>query len=450
MDPLLAVVKKTIRDHDMVMPGQKITVALSGGPDSVALLKILHMLKSQLKITITVCHYDHALRPDSGDDAKFAIKLAESLGLTIITEKRKGKKPTVGIQEKARALRYRFFDKLIGAGFGDRIATGHTLDDTVETSLMWMIRGAGPRAFGGIPPVRENFIRPLIDIEKKRLMEWLGAEGIEYRTDPTNETGMYRRNRIRQNIIPALTSESSGAVASIARLARLTRSQSEVIEELVKNKSEELITAKNEKRILIDLERTANEKEAIRFELYRQLALMVGLSNSALTLERIEEIDRLVTDKKLGKSVQLPGGFIAFADHAGLTIGRKTSSEDDVQVTPFTTPMSISTSAGTLTIEAGEKTGGAVADKTKIPEDAVIRGRLAGDYLSLPRAGGTKKLKKFLIDKKVPKNLRDALPMLADGAEILFIPGVYLAHKIAPDDSTKEPVSFLWRAKGES
>ena len=443
MVPLVVAVEKTVKGHGMIEPGQKVVVALSGGPDSVSLLYLLHKLSTKLGFDVLACHFDHDLRSGSKDDADFAENLAKKLGVPITIKKWDAEKPASGLQEKARGARYGFFEKLVAEGYADLVATGHTKDDSVETSLMWMLRGAGPGGFGGIPPVRDFYIRPLIDTTKKELLAWLSKNDIPCRKDPTNESSKYLRNRIRQKIVPALLNEAPQAVETIARLARLSKATNDVVVELSRQKMADIADRIDQQIVVYKIDDLVKEPEAVRFELYRQAAVVTGLLASSLTLERIEEIDLLATEKKLGKAVELPGGYIAYADHEGLAIGRVTIDEESLTPTGFTTPCTITTAVGTLIIKPGRE-GGAVADRSKIPSGAKIRERLSGDYLVLPNGEGTKKLKKFLIDQKVPKSVRSKLPLLTNGAEVLFIPGLYISPCIKADEAAKEEVSFLW------
>ena len=443
MDPLVVAVEKTVNTHSMIEPGQKVAVALSGGPDSVALLYLLHNLSTKLGFDVVACHFDHNLRPDSGDDANFTKSLAKKLGVPITIKKWDIKKTSTGIQEKARGARYSFFEKLVAEGYADLVATGHTKNDSVETSLMWMLRGTGPGGFGGIPPVRGFYIRPLIETTKKELLVWLSKNDIPYRKDPTNESDQYRRNRIRQKIIPALLAEAPEAVESIARLARLSKATNDVVEELSKRKMADIANRVGEQLVVYKIDDLLKEPMAVRYELYRQAVAVTGLLVSSLTLERIEAIDLLATEKKLGKSVELPGGYMVRADHGGLSIGRVTNEEEPLKPVDFTAPYTLTTSAGALTIKPCNE-GGYIADLTKIPSGAKIRERLPGDYLALPNCEGTKKLKNFLIDRKVPKSVRAKLPLLADGSEILFVPGLYISPRIKATETTKEATSFFW------
>ena len=348
MDPLVTTVEKTISLHSMIEPGKKVAVALSGGPDSVALLSLLHRLSSKLGFELVACHFDHNLRPDSGDDADFTKSLAKKMGVPITIKKWDVKEPSTGIQEKAREARYSFFEKLVSEGYANLVATGHTKDDSVETSLMWMLRGAGPGGFGGIPPVRGFYVRPLIETTKKELLVWLSKNDIPYRKDPTNESNQYLRNRIRQKIIPALLAEAPQAVEIISRLARLSKATNDVVEELSKQKMADIASRVDEQLVVYKIDDLLKEPMAIRFELYRQAVVVTGLLASSLTLERIEAIDLLATEKKLGKSVELPGGYVASADHDGLSIGRATNEEEPLKPVDFTVPYALTTSARSI------------------------------------------------------------------------------------------------------
>ena len=429
----------------MISPGDTVCVALSGGPDSVALLFALAEMSSSLKCKVKACHYDHAFRADSQDDMRFALETAGRLGIEVVTERNKSGKPGASIQQTGRELRYAFFEHLLDSGYADLIATGHTMDDSVETSVMWMLRGAGPSAFGGVPAVRGRFIRLLIDLRKRDLLAWLVKKGISYRQDPSNETDDYLRNRVRHHIIPAMENEALRVVESIYRLAEMCREQSAVIEDLAKTTIQRLTVRSAEGLLVLDPTLLSKERRAVRWSVYREALKSAGLDPSRLSFEHIGSVDDLSSGGGLGREIDLPEGFAARIDHAGLTLWKRAPVSVMVS-TPFRPQLEIRTNGGLLTVGpyALDTEAGDVVDAGKIPSGAVLRTRGEGDYLHLKNLEGRKKLKKFLIDRKAPSGERDQMPLLAVESEILWVPGLFLSPSIAPDENSKDVVVLRW------
>lgn len=444
MTPLLATVSSTIRKYKMVAPGRCVCAAISGGPDSTALLLILKELSDTFRFTVKACHFDHALRSTSSGDALFARKTAEKLGLEFTMER--DNSPGGGsIQSLAREKRYGFFKKLLDSGYADLVATGHTLDDSVETSIMWMLRGAGPGAFGGVPYVRAKYIRPLLDTRRSAVLSWLNSNKIEYIIDPTNDTDTYLRNRIRRHVIPALESQSHKAVEAVARLAKLTKGQSLVLESMADEKLARITEKKYAGRLVIKPAALDGEPEAMRLIIYRMAFKSAGADPSKLSYKSFEAIESLLSSKTLGKSLDFPCRLFARLDHEGLTLGHRPEDET-LKQTGVTCPLEIETGDHTLKarLVSGEKTDGEIVDAEKVPSGAVFRTRNPGDFLRIKGMAGRKKLKTFLIDKKTPSGIRDRMPLMASGSEILWIPHFFVAPSVAVGAGTRKFMALSW------
>src|SRR5690606_7110870 len=229
-------VLETARRCRMWAPGDRIVVAVSGGPDSVALLHVLTRLKDQESLDLVVAHLNHRLRGRSADeDAAFVGSLAERWGLPAVVEEadvaRMARQRGVGIQEAAREARYAFFSRVAEAWGAARIALAHHADDQVETVLFRLIRGTGTRGLAGIPPVRGPIIRPLIDVSREDIVAYCRRHRLPYRTDPSNRDMRYRRNRIRWELIPLLEERYNPRVReAIVRMARILRDEDDFLD----------------------------------------------------------------------------------------------------------------------------------------------------------------------------------------------------------------------------
>src|SRR5918998_30549 len=219
-------VRQTVDRHGMDL--SRPLVLVSGGPDSVALLRAVQGLGGEP----TVLHVDHGLRgEESLADALFVRRVCEELGVRCEVEALDlGDGPN--LQERARDARYRVARATSARLELDVVATGHTADDVAETVLLNLARGAGLRGLASIPPVRDDFVRPLIDRTRREVLAYLSDLGQAYRTDPTNLTAKYARNRVRLEVIPVLEELHPGAAANLARAASTARADLEALEAL--------------------------------------------------------------------------------------------------------------------------------------------------------------------------------------------------------------------------
>jgi len=211
-------IKRFVDKNNLIRKSEKILIGLSGGPDSVFLAHILLHLKNLYKIGIFACHIDHGYRKASWKDADFVKKFCGQNGIPLTIEKIGLKKFT---EEKARNLRYKIFTRAAKQFGCSKIATGHTLDDNAETVIMWLARGCGINGLKGIPPRRDEIIRPILCVSKKEILQYLKLHKIKYCVDETNYSNVFTRNKIRNKILPLIEEINPRAVEHIFRLSRL-------------------------------------------------------------------------------------------------------------------------------------------------------------------------------------------------------------------------------------
>ena len=216
---MLELVAKTITRYSMFQPGQRVGAAVSGGADSVCLLHVLRDLAPRWNLRLTVLHLDHQLRgEESRQDAAFVRDLAAALDLPCESQETDVaalcRETGENLEQAARAARLQFFQRLIRGGTVDRIATGHTRSDQAETVLFRFLRGSGTAGLAGIRPVtHEAIVRPLLEIDRAAVEHYLRERGIAWRTDSTNASSAFARNRIRHELLPQLTRDWNPALA---------------------------------------------------------------------------------------------------------------------------------------------------------------------------------------------------------------------------------------------
>ena len=245
-DMLLKRVKRTIEKYRMLDDGDRVLAAVSGGPDSVALLYVLFSMVDKYNLSISVAHLNHMLRgKDADEDAHFVEKLSKRLGLPFFSERKNVrsfmKKTHLSPEEAARKVRYNFFERVGKSGNFDKVAVGQTADDQAETVLLAMIRGTGLAGLAGIPPVRAlgksgiKVIRPLIETLRSEIEKYLRAKDITPRLDTSNLEPVYLRNKIRLKLLPLIAENYNPNIkSSLAGLAGILREDNQFLVEETK------------------------------------------------------------------------------------------------------------------------------------------------------------------------------------------------------------------------
>ncbi len=316
---LIEQVLKTIRNYELLKPRDAVLAACSGGPDSVFLLHALVRLKGKLKLKkVAVCNLDHGLRGrESLADSLFVRRIAKELGLEFIHKRvnlRSSGSKGLSIEELARAERYKFFKESGAKLRAGVIATGHTLDDQAETVLMRVIKGTSLKGLVGIAPSRSEgavrIVRPLFELEKSEIVEYLDNEGIDYRIDHTNLEPIYFRNIVRGQIIPFLEKFNPRLKRALFNMAEHLREDFEFIEEAnagIKG----LVSFSKNGGVEVSLKDLIVQARVIQKEILRDSLAKAGGEVKKLSFRHWKEVEALINRKAKGNSVHLPGGIKA-------------------------------------------------------------------------------------------------------------------------------------------
>lgn len=408
-------------------------VMVSGGPDSVAMLRALVELGGEP----AVLHIDHGLRGDeSREDAEFVRALCERLG--VACEVRGIELEGSNLQEAARLERYRLAEE-VADGFGiTTVATGHTADDVAETVLMNLARGTGLRGLSGIPPLRGRFARPLIERQRNEILAYLEHLGQPYRTDPTNLTGKYTRNRVRLEILPVLEEIYPGAATNIACGAALAREDLEALEDFAAR----TVHRRGDETFIRPDELLAQPFSVRRYAI-RGAYSMLAPDEPPLAFAHVEAVLRLLGEGEGTRTLDLPGGIVAAARTTGELVfyyGERPST------------IVCDLLPGRLDFEgwniAVEEVGGFDTVDAARPEVAYLdarrgpyRVRMAreGDTMRPLGLGGTKKVFRAMMDRGVPKDLRRQTPVIVDGGgRVAWIFLGELGEEIKVDETTEK------------
>ena len=420
---MLDTVKRTISDYAMLETGETVLVALSGGADSVALLLSLR----ELGYPVRAFHLNHCLRGAESDrDEAFCRRLCEKLGVELTVE-RVDVAAVAGdsaVEETARRIRYA---RLEHASHGAKIAVAHNADDNLETMLFHLVRGTGTKGLAGIPPVRGNVIRPLIEVERSAIEDFLRERGQDFVTDSTNADTVYTRNRIRRAVVPVLRELNPQAAQAAARLSRQLRQDETCLQSYAQDCAK-LCAAENGTWQIKPLREA---EPAIRTRALRLLLENAQMPLKDVTARHFAALEHLLETDSPSAEIDLPNGYLARREYDVLRIVRKGEiaiERPEIQLTvPFVGI--IWNGATELTAKKLEKSE--VFYKTFNTfcldcgtidfESLCVRTRRTGDRLRLTENGGSRTLKKLMIDRKIPRHLRETLAVIADKNGVIAV-----------------------------
>jgi tRNA(Ile)-lysidine synthase len=444
---------ETIARFQLLEPGDRVLVAVSGGPDSVALLHGLLALKNELNLHLVVAHLNHKLRGiESDEDEQFVKTLASRLKIPFFSKrvdvKREAKRRKLSIEECAREVRYEYLQKLADKVNADRIATGHQADDQAETFLMRLIRGAGGTGLSGIPAKRGKIIRPLIHTKREEIERFLRTNQITYRVDPSNYLTDHFRNRVRLSLLPKLKQEYNPQIVEVLnRTADIISCQQEHIEK----KCEEILQAianMGRRRIVIRSNRFALYDGCLQRQMIRLCVRELKGDLNQLGFEPVERTLDLVSRKKSGRKVKLTGKIWMEIGGGELVISEAETGEHDY---PLSLP------GGTNLADWGIKIRSRILERKSIRLDIIVedqnvamldweklkspfrlRSVRNGDRFTPLGMKGTKTLADFLIDAKVPHHRRDEVPILTSKGRIVWVVGFRISDEFKVTDQTKK------------
>ena len=447
---LVARVRRTIEDRGLFKGGERTLLAVSGGPDSLAMLHVFARVQPQYDLDIHVAHFDHRLRQGSGADAAFVARQAAALGFPATVRAAEETAPIPGRspEETARDRRKAFLQE-VAEGIGAvRIATGHTMDDQAETILMRMLFGTGPRGLGGITPLRWWYVRPLIDARRAQTVAFCKALRLRPRIDPTNDDPAFRRNVIRHETIPFLASTLNKSLTeSITRLGDILRDEDHYLHGLALSQAPPEPNPGGGSRIPLDAIRRLPvpiQRRAIRY-----LFSVEGFEAGAVQTEAVR---RMVVSETPSGQVDLAGPLSARAEYGFLVVSRAPSPAGSATPVELAVPGETDLptwGARARTWISAERPATwpdgrrvCVMDADRIAFPLRARRLRSGDRFRPLGMSRQKKVGDFFTDQKVSRTVRAGVPVVTDDdGTICWVVG----HRI--DDRVKvtaRTTRFLW------
>ncbi|WOO34780.1 tRNA lysidine(34) synthetase TilS [Anaerocolumna sp. AGMB13020] len=478
-------IKQYISKYNMLEKGDQIIVGVSGGADSVCLFHVLTELSESYGLTLFVIHVNHGIRGEEADrDEEFVRSLCKERGVSFTAVCKDipfmAKAQGLSLEEAGRITRYEVFNQYLNAYKCNKIAIAHNKNDNAETILFNLFRGSALTGLTGINPVRDNIIRPLLCLERQEIEAYLSNRSAGYLDDSTNFTLDYTRNKIRHGILKNAAEVNKQAISHISRAGDSLMEVGAFVEKMTLKAMERvLVRGDNVRRNLpkkdvyssdnnteikeaalqgkvqLLTEELIKEDIVIQKELVRKALSFLSGSLKDLEAVHVTAVLDLVS-KQTGKRVNLPYGITAVKEynHISFVKDKKNSSCIDTSPPenelvqelniPGRTPLP-DREISLITEVMNYKKNMIIPqnlytkwfDYDKIKDTVLIRRRKQGDYLCIDARGSTKKLKAYFIDEKVPRQIRDVQPLLADGSHIVWVIGGRISEAYKVDENTK-------------
>jgi tRNA(Ile)-lysidine synthase len=439
---IYAKVLDYIHDKELLGKGEKILLALSAGKDSMMLLDVFLHIKHELSIDIGIFHLNHMMRADeSDDDEKFVTEIAGSNNIKLYSFKfafRNNKPKGVSFEEFARIKRYEFLERIRSENNFQKIATAHNRDDNIETILMRILSGTGIHGLGGIEPKRGKIIRPLLFLSAKEIYGHLNWKKINWREDSSNKNEKYLRNFVRNSLLPEINSRFEGAGEAILSLSGIAGEYTILIDELLKEHAELYILENNsaivEKDVYIDNKKLFKYiiSKAIRenFNEFVTAGILEEIYKKAVT----EKTHMLLYKNKnlsIRKTLRNTKKVIVIAGNTGYNNNKidweyKIDLNSNSNKSIILKEINIIINFKLVDYNYFLKNKNSDLIFISLKEDfkkAKIRNRRDGDKINLEY--GFKKIKDLMIESKLEKNAKDAVPLLViDSAVAVYMPGI--------------------------
>jgi tRNA(Ile)-lysidine synthase len=464
MDDLTATLLSTIKRYGMFESGDSVVCAVSGGPDSVCMLRVLDELSAGLSIRLVVACLDHSTRDgESQRDAAFVERFADSMGLECHVTKvdvAALKPPGVSFEVAAREFRYEFLERVAKATRSAKVAVGHTANDQAETMLMRILSGTGLRGLAGIRPVRPLgdviLVRPLIDVKRSAIMIYLESNNALFRIDETNSDPSYLRNKIRLELIPTLEKGyNRNVVDALSRAARVLQEEEEYLSERARETAAQVAQRETGDGLEMSRAAYAASSPVLRRRLIMDVARKLSDSVPRLTLASIESADALCVKGRTGTGMSICDDVQLIVEHDRVLF-RKLSP--DLSEPPIHAVVSVPVPGRVAAARFGIEVQTRIFERTrtvqelvaqcgptmqffdaeKVRGDLFLRTKLPGDRFYPLGLGGAKKLGDYFTDAKYPRDERRHTVLLLSGEDIMWVIGGAVDERFKLTDDTRD------------
>lgn len=459
---LLEKVKNTLVSNRMLEPGDRVLVAVSGGPDSVALCHLLHRLRKEHNIDLLLAHVNHGLRGvEANKDASFVESLGNQFGLPVVHRRLNvsswQKKHGGSLQMAARSLRHQSLQQVMAEEGASKLALGHNADDQAEEVLLRLFRGAGQRGLTGMPACsRDGIIRPLLECHRHEIMAYLHSHGLDFRQDDSNLRPWCQRNLLRLEILPHLRRDfNSNLNATLVRTTKILREEQDYWDAILQAWLQLHVRENEPGGIRLPIAPLLETHPAMQRRLLRRVAEEVKGDLRGFTFQHTEILMQFCRSHTSSGQIHLPGALIVEKNYGWLTVS--VTQEDPVDFFyeipgPGVHPLHLldhSMEVQFLDLEGppqfSDDPTDAFMDRDRISFPLFLRSIKSGDRFRPLGLDGSKKLKDFFIDLKVPRSHRRRIPVLCSKDHIVWLVGFRLDDRVKITTNTSRVARFRFR-----
>jgi tRNA(Ile)-lysidine synthase len=471
---MIQSVRRFIAQHDLIPRGTRVLAAVSGGSDSIALAHILRELDGKGELALVgLVHFNHQLRAAADSDEAFVRRVADDLAVPFLVDRgdvaARARQERRSLEDAARAARYEWFARARATARAELVALGHTRDDQAETVLLRLTRGAGPRGLSGMHPRNGAIVRPLLACRRHDLRVWLAARALAFVDDETNVDVSIPRNRIRAELLPLLAERFNTSIVDVladqADLARdgwtwMAAQAASLAQQSVRPRDVGPVAVRE-----LDVAQLAGAPIALQRQVIWTALREVGRAR-AITFEHVEVVRRMLGDMPAanadvpGQRVQRIGGALVLTGRPAGTAGRRVTAAAHLFQYSLSIPGQVVVpDAGIVSVEplAGA-TVRSVADRSAAVVRAdlcggslVVRNRRPGDRFRPVGVGGRKKLQDYFVDRKIARERRDAVPIVADENDrIVWVAGYEIDEAFRVTDRSQPVLLLKFKALGGS
>ena len=444
-----------IRRKGYFHAGQRIGVAVSGGPDSVLLLHLMHKLAGESGLALAAVHFNHRLRgAESDGDEALVRSLAETLHVDYLRAEgdvgRVARERRGNVEAVARELRYRYFFSLVDQGRLDLVATAHTANDQAETVLMRLLRGTGTRGLGGIYPLLEGkVVRPFLGLTRAEVMAEVAARALAYRVDSSNLNLRLQRNKVRAELLPMLAKDYNPEIFTLLnQLADRSRDDEACLERSARERAQPWRTREG-KEERIPIRALTELPPALERRVLRQMLQAVRGAAPGLTHAHIESLRRFAAEAQSGKALPLPGGVTARKEFSWLVVGPaagKSVTGDYYYSVVIPGELAVPELGSTFGFKILPRSDPGRAynlskltglDPQKLTGELVLRNWRAGDVFCPFGSRRVRKIKELFRERKIPEVRRNGWPVMVCAGEIVWARGFPPAKDAAATEQTQ-------------
>lgn len=435
-------VRTLLEKYDLLPRGAKVVVAVSGGPDSVALLHLLTTWREEWNWTLHVAHLNHLLRGKAAEaDAQYVAELAQRLGVPVSVGREDvrqyQREHGLSTEEAARQVRLAFLRRVAGEVGAERIALGHTADDRVETLLLNLLRGTGIEGLGSIRPRTGLLVRPLLECWREETEAYCRAQGLQPRVDASNLELLYRRNRLRLELLPYLEREFEARVrANLLRLCHLAALTDEYLRTAGREALAAVVNEQGPNYVRINVEPFQKLPEALQLQVLREAVRQVKGNLTGVAFRHLEAVRREAYHLEGSREVSLPGRLWAVREYGELTLALGRPPAPPQGEWPLAVPGTTEVPELGVVVEAQvvpvvgdwrpyvpSSPWEVCLDLEKCGKNLLVRTWRTGDRFRPLGLSGTKSLQDFFTDRKVPRSRRPWVPLVATPERVVWVVG---------------------------